>query len=141
VVALDTDHLSALDRGSSHPAALTLQRRLENCEHEIATTVVSVEEQLRGRLVEIQRRANGGDQIEVYRLFYPQVEMYARWTVLPWDSDAEAIFRKFREQRVRIGTMDLKIASIAIAHDATLLTRNTVDFAKVPGLQFENWID
>jgi tRNA(fMet)-specific endonuclease VapC len=37
--------------------------------------------------------------------------------------------------------MDLKIASIAISHDATLLTRNTVDFAQVPGLRFENWLD
>ena len=46
-----------------------------------------------------------------------------------------------RKSRLRIGTMDLKIASIAIAHDATLLTRNTVDFAKAPGLRFENWLD
>ncbi len=37
--------------------------------------------------------------------------------------------------------MDLKIACIAITHDATLLTRNTVDFARVPGLHFENWLD
>jgi tRNA(fMet)-specific endonuclease VapC len=37
--------------------------------------------------------------------------------------------------------MDLKIASIALAHDATLLTRNTRDFAQVPGLRIENWLD
>jgi tRNA(fMet)-specific endonuclease VapC len=48
---------------------------------------------------------------------------------------------KFRSQGIRIGTLDLKIAAITIAHDATLLTRNTVDFAKVPGLRFENWLD
>jgi len=30
---------------------------------------------------------------------------------------------------------------IAITRDATLLTRNTVDFAQVPGLRFENWLD
>jgi len=28
-----------------------------------------------------------------------------------------------------------------VAHYATLLTRNTVDFAKGPGLRFENWLD
>ena len=48
---------------------------------------------------------------------------------------------QFQKQRVRIGTMDLKIACIVIAHDATLLTRNTVDFAQVPGRRFENRLD
>ena len=38
-------------------------------------------------------------------------------------------------------TQDMKIASIALAHDVPLLTRNTVDFAKVPGLRCENWLD
>lgn len=37
--------------------------------------------------------------------------------------------------------MDLKIAAICIAHDAMLLSRNLVDFEKVPGLRVENWLD
>ncbi len=37
--------------------------------------------------------------------------------------------------------MDLKVASISLAHDVSLLTRNAVDFAKVPDLRFENWLD
>ncbi|MBW3597524.1 MAG: type II toxin-antitoxin system VapC family toxin [Planctomycetes bacterium] len=39
-----------------------------------------------------------------------------------------------------IGTMDLKIASICLAHDATLLTRNRKDFENVAGLQIEDWL-
>jgi tRNA(fMet)-specific endonuclease VapC len=35
--------------------------------------------------------------------------------------------------------MDLKIASIALANDATLLTRNTKDFEKVHALRIEDW--
>ena len=50
-------------------------------------------------------------------------------------------FNHLREQGVRVGTQDMKIASIALAHDVRLLTRNTLDFAKVPGLRFENWLD
>ncbi len=42
---------------------------------------------------------------------------------------------------VRIGSMDLKIACVAMAHDATLLTRNVRDFAEASSLRFENWIE
>jgi tRNA(fMet)-specific endonuclease VapC len=35
--------------------------------------------------------------------------------------------------------MDLKIAAICLANDATLLTRNSTDFGKVPALRTENW--
>jgi tRNA(fMet)-specific endonuclease VapC len=41
--------------------------------------------------------------------------------------------------RLRIGTMDLKIAATALANDATLLTRNTSDFGRIPGLRIEDW--
>jgi tRNA(fMet)-specific endonuclease VapC len=44
-----------------------------------------------------------------------------------------------QKAKLRIGTLDLKIAAITLAHDATLLTRNTADFGKVPGLKFEDW--
>ncbi len=35
--------------------------------------------------------------------------------------------------------MDLKIAAITLANNATLLTRNLADFNKVPGLKAEDW--
>jgi tRNA(fMet)-specific endonuclease VapC len=40
---------------------------------------------------------------------------------------------------VRIATMDLKIAAIALSENATLLTRNLRDFEQVPGLQVDDW--
>jgi tRNA(fMet)-specific endonuclease VapC len=38
-----------------------------------------------------------------------------------------------------VGTKDLQISAIVLAHDATLLSRNLVDFRKVPGLRVEDW--
>lgn len=35
--------------------------------------------------------------------------------------------------------MDLRIASIALVEDATVLTANTIDFEKVPGLRIDDW--
>ena len=57
----------------------------------------------------------------------------------PTNSADEPEFETLRQQRVRIGTMDLRIASIALARGYTVLTRNLVDFEKVPGLAAEDW--
>ena len=58
-----------------------------------------------------------------------------------WDVSLSSIVDAYVAEIERIGTLDLKIAAIAISHDALLLTRNLVDFAKVPGLRVENWLD
>ena len=44
-----------------------------------------------------------------------------------------------RPQRIRVGTMDLRIASIALSRGLTVLTRNLRDFRRVPGLLAEDW--
>ncbi len=36
--------------------------------------------------------------------------------------------------------MDLRIAAIAIANQMTLLTQNTVDFERIPGLAIGDWL-
>jgi tRNA(fMet)-specific endonuclease VapC len=56
---------------------------------------------------------------------------------VPFDDAASDVFIDLRRQRVRIGTMDLRIA--AIANGMTVLTRNLVDFEKVPNLDVEDW--
>jgi tRNA(fMet)-specific endonuclease VapC len=41
----------------------------------------------------------------------------------------------------KLGRADLLIASIALAHGATLVTRNLRHFHQIPGLYTENWAD
>lgn len=38
-----------------------------------------------------------------------------------------------------IGVNDLLIASIALAYDLTVVTRNTKEFTRIPGLRLESW--
>ncbi len=38
-----------------------------------------------------------------------------------------------------IGPYDLQIAAIALAHNVTLVTHNTTEFGRVPGLMIEDW--
>jgi tRNA(fMet)-specific endonuclease VapC len=56
-----------------------------------------------------------------------------------FDTEAAARFELLKRVPIRIGSMDLKIAAIALAREATLLTRNLIDFRKVPGLSAEDW--
>jgi tRNA(fMet)-specific endonuclease VapC len=44
-----------------------------------------------------------------------------------------------REQKVRVATMDLRIAAIALSRNLILLTRNSGDFSKIPNLITEDW--
>ncbi len=51
----------------------------------------------------------------------------------------EIICAALTKAKVRVGTKALRIASIAFKGNATLLTRNPGDFARVPTLRFANW--
>jgi tRNA(fMet)-specific endonuclease VapC len=138
MLVLDTDHLVELDRGSSQGAAL--QRKLEDAGDAVVTTIISAEEQFRGWLAQIHRQRDPHEQIATYQRLQRRIAFFAAWYILPWDTDAADILQGLRRQRVRIGTMDLKIASIVLAHDATLLSRNLRDFQQVPNLRVEDWL-
>lgn len=120
---------------------LSLRNRLDLAQQEVATTIVCIEEQSRGWLAEIRAAKSIEAEIRAYTLYQEHVETSARWTALPWDREAAELFSTFRSQGIRIPTLDLRIACITIAHESLLLTRNVVDFAKVPGLRHENWLD
>jgi tRNA(fMet)-specific endonuclease VapC len=79
--------------------------------------------------------------VHAYRQFQNAIHDFADVTILPFDDEAADEFQQLRGLRLMVGTMDLKIAGIARSHAALLLTRNLVDFSKVPGLLVENWLD
>lgn len=138
MLVLDTDHFSELERDSI--PGQRLARRLEISGAVKAVTIVTVEEQVRGWLAVIGRRHDPHGQIFGYTKLQRQIETFAHWIVLPWDADSASLFMELRQQGVRIGTLDLKIACIALSQDIILLTRNTTHFAQVPRLRFENWL-
>jgi len=132
---LDTDHFSLLQRG--HP--LVSQRVNLIPAEEIATTIITAEEQLRGRL-DVIRRANSSDtKIIAYIRLRDTLEDLRSINLLDFNQDADDCYRELLRQKIRIGTQDLRIAAIAISRNGILVTRNQRDFEKVPGLVFEDW--
>lgn len=61
--------------------------------------------------------------------------------VLSFNRKAALVHAQLRYQlrSHQIGTQDLIIASTALANNATLVTSNTREFERVPGLRIENW--
>ena len=43
-------------------------------------------------------------------------------------------------QGISVSPLDLMIGSIALVHNLTLVTHNTADFQRIPGLRLEDWL-
>ncbi|HWY75601.1 MAG TPA: type II toxin-antitoxin system VapC family toxin [Verrucomicrobiae bacterium] len=138
-VALDTNHYNELTSDSS--PGRKAQRRIEASGADVFISIIAVQEIFQGWLALINRQKSGRDQVHAYMRFQHSVETVNKLTILPFDDAAAGIFEAFRAQRLRVGTMDLKMAAICLAHEAVLLTRNVSDFTMVPGLRVENWLD
>ena len=70
-------------------------------------------------------------------------EMLAPYISLPFDSSCVGQYADIRDHLERerniIGGNDLIIAAIALTHDLTLVTHNSREFNRVPGLRVEDW--
>lgn len=96
---------------------------------------------MRGWLAAIAKDRQVGRQTVASRELARLFEFYSQFHLALFDDAAAAKYDDLRSQRVRIGTMDLKMAAIALVGSLLLLTANQSDLAKVPGLHFANWLD
>lgn len=134
----DTDHLSVLERGGAN--AQRLRRKLKNISSDrVAATIISYEEQMRGWLNYISKAKTFEEQVKAYKQLKQQLLNYCKIPILEFDEQAAQEFQHLRKQYRRLGVMDLKIASIALANKAVLLTRNSSDFEQIAGLSIEDW--
>jgi tRNA(fMet)-specific endonuclease VapC len=138
-VLLDTDHLSALE-WEEQPACNRLLERLDRLpSDDIATSIVSFHEQVQGWLAYLNRARKPKQVIDAYAKLEVMWRAFPRMNVLSYTLEAQAHFVGLKRECPRVKTMDLRIASIALATDSTLLSRNLRDFRQVPGLCVEDW--
>ncbi|MGH7450250.1 MAG: type II toxin-antitoxin system VapC family toxin [bacterium] len=136
---LDTDHLTILQR-RSQPELSNLSAKLARYSPDlIFTSIISFQEQFQGWVALINKATSVSTLIMAYHELEELIQLFTEMQILPFDQNAAALAEQLRRQRIRVGTLDLRIASIALSQNAILLTRNQRDFSKVPNLQIEDW--
>lgn len=140
MILLDTDHLTVLMYPESEQHDRLTERMRTSTDSDFATTIINAEEMLRGWLAEINRRPRPQQQIPAYERLLRLLACLRPFKLIALDEQATAEFDRLRKAKVRIGSMDLKIGSIALVHNILLLSANLRDFQQVPGLRVEDWL-
>jgi tRNA(fMet)-specific endonuclease VapC len=104
---------------------------------DFALSVVSFHEQVLGAHTFINRAQTNTDVIRGYTPLLETFQGFSSAPVLPFDAEAIEVFDKLWTQKIRISTMDLRIAAISLSRNLVLLIRNIKDFNRVPGLVIE----
>jgi tRNA(fMet)-specific endonuclease VapC len=132
VYCFDTDVLSATIRRD--PPLHLIRRLARTPPAEQCTTAITLGELVYG----VQKRASPALAARVHEL------VAAAGPILPFDETAARRYGELRAELEaagrRVAEPDLRIASIALARDATLVTGNVRHFARIPGLRVENWL-
>jgi tRNA(fMet)-specific endonuclease VapC len=136
---LDTDHISILQKQSGPEYATLIAHIAQVPRADLAFCIVSFHEQVLGCNAYIAQARTSADVVRGYRMFDRVLTSFAAAVVLPFDASASAVFDGLVAKGLRIATMDLRIASIALSERLTLLTRNARDFSRVPGLVIADW--
>ena len=132
---LDTDTFSLFLKGHPQVCENVLGRPL----HQTTTTIITVEEELSGWYTLLRRAKTREALARTYQRMTDTVEALARFRLLSFTAEAIARFESLRKQHPRLGRNDLRIAAIALETQATVVTRNRVDFEQIAGLSFVDW--
>ncbi len=135
----DTDHVSILQSQHRPEYDAIIAQMAKHPAKDLGFSLISFHEQVLGAHTYITRARNAIGIINGYQLLEDVLLTFSRVSVVPYDAAAAAVFDNLVAQRVRIATMDLRLAASAMSRGLILLSRNTRDFNKVPGLFTEDW--
>src|SRR4029453_15882896 len=132
---LDTDMLTLWLRGQEIVAA----RVATPPPQQLAVTIITIEEVLGGWYTQVRRARDDQQLARTYEALQQTVEFTRGIKLLPFALPGIRRYRQLRPHHRRIGTNDLRIAAIVLEQHGILVTRNTTDFADIPGLQLDDW--
>jgi tRNA(fMet)-specific endonuclease VapC len=132
---LDTDHVSLFQRG--HPQITNRLAKVASTK--LSITIITLEEQLRGRFQMTRRASSPSELIFAYQNLHVIFDSLKSFSILDFSPAASNIYASLASQKIKIGTQDLRIAAIALSVEGIIVTRNQRDFGKVPNLMIEDW--
>lgn len=136
---LDTDHISLILRGDR--IVINQLQFLDNSQW--AVTIISIQEVFNGWVVQLNDPRLKNQQVAIYTRLWNSHAFFRQAQVLNFDSVAESCYDRLIAMYPHLSKRrldkDVKIAAIALANQATIVTRNQRDFMSVPGLDLENW--
>jgi len=133
---LDTDTISLAQYGHTQ----LVQRLALHPDSEIAISVISVQEQMRGWLARLNRLSKPRELADWYDFLAERMfPLWRRHEMLAFPEPAILRFEHLKRLRLNVGPMDLRIAAIGLENGLTVVTRNQRDFKRVPGLTTVDW--
>lgn len=136
---LDTDHLGILQGPRGDDCHNVLRRIADIGDSNIFATIISFHEIVAGWTKYVKQANDPQKIVTGYARLEQVLKVFSCSQVLPFSLAAAEVFEEFKRRRIRVATMDLRIASIAISQQMTVITRNTVDFERIPGLSVQDW--
>jgi tRNA(fMet)-specific endonuclease VapC len=132
---LDTDTFSLY----LHGHAAVCQNVASHSSIDLATTVISVEEQLAGWYTSLRQAKQHQQLAFAYQKLAEVVHALGSWSILSFTVPAILRFEHLKTLKLGVRGNDLRIAAIILEHGGTLVTRNKRDFQRVPNLAFVDW--
>lgn len=136
---LDTDIASIWQQGAGTDYSVLVLRMSAYPLADVGVSVISFHEQMVGASAYLNRGRTGADFVAGYERLERLRQWFTAVNVVPFDVAAQAVFDNLKAAKVRVGTMDLRIAAIALSRNLVVVTRNARDFNQVPGLTVEDW--
>lgn len=143
MIVFDTDVITLLTYGQTERLRERVQAAGEV--EQLAVTVVTYMEVLGPRYDAVYKAANAAEMAQATRGFRASKAVLDAFLVLHHNDDSYRRFEELMKQRKgrkrKKDRADMMIASIALANDALLVTRNVRDYQGVNNLRVENWAD